>query len=82
MSLRPAAIRVSDRSVSRTTCYLVARSAIASARFGDELAAAACSYTLTSAPAGRSASAADRPPMPPPTITTRTKTASESTRFL
>ena len=33
---------------------------------------AACSYTLTSVPADRSASAADRPPMPPPTITTRT----------
>jgi hypothetical protein len=30
------------------------------------------SYTLTSAPADRRASAADRPPMPPPTITTRT----------
>jgi hypothetical protein len=29
-------------------------------------------YTLTSAPAARSANAADRPRMPPPTITTRT----------
>jgi hypothetical protein len=72
MSSRPAAIRVSGRSVSRTTYYLVARSAIARARFGDDLAAAACSYTLTSALADRRARAADRPPMPPPTITTRT----------
>jgi hypothetical protein len=72
MSSRPAAIRVSGRSVSRTTCYLVARNANARARFGDDLAAAASSYTLTSAPADRSANAADRPPMPRPTITTRT----------
>jgi hypothetical protein len=71
MSSRPATTRVSGRSVSRTTCYLVARSAIVRARFGDDVAAA-CSYTLTSAPAARSANAADRPRMPPPTITTRT----------
>jgi hypothetical protein len=61
MSSRPATIRVSGRPVSRTSCYVVARSAIVRARFGEDLAAAA-----------RSANAADRPPMPPPTITTRT----------
>jgi hypothetical protein len=36
MSSRPAAICVSGRSVSRTTCYLVARSAIARARLPRE----------------------------------------------
>jgi hypothetical protein len=72
MSLTPAAIRVSGRSASRTTCYLVARSAIARARFGDDLAAAACSYALTSAPADRRACAADRPQCRRRRITTRT----------
>jgi hypothetical protein len=39
MSSTPAAIRVSDPSVSSTTCYLTARSAFGVVRFGDALAA-------------------------------------------